>query len=739
MIDEEIKTFVKEQLSPAVRKNRLSFDGLKKELKSRFGINYKHFFSLFQELSAELNIGIRGNPPQDSLRVYEDSELSSATVLSCGVNDAVLACEDGTTRKVHTSPYFGGLIDGDRVLYIADKNDFLIFIKVIKPAERRIVCRISENSSGDCELYPENERKYPNIIILPDHELHLMDSKLVSVQITERTPKKSELSPYYFRGTVVDVFDSDDHLDSRIKIAMAEHGISYVWPEEVKRQTENIPDEVKSEDMAGRRDLTGIPLFTIDGDDARDFDDAVFCEPLKREEGGWKLYVAIADVSYYVRIGTPLDREAYKRGNSVYFPTYVVPMLPEKLSNGLCSLNPKVNRLCMTCEMIIARNGTLESFRFYPAVMFSHARLTYNKVHGMLEGDTALIEEFGDIYPHVVNLYEMYRAMDGARKRRGVIEFESEEMRFFFDENMKVEDMMVEPRHESHKMIEECMIAANVAAATFITEHRYKTLFRIHPRPAEAKVDEFRNIISRYGLTLSGDAVPEPSDYAHFLKSVSERPDAAVFETLMLRSLAKAVYSPENCGHYALALENYAHFTSPIRRYPDLMLHREIKYFLACDEHSEIQDGCKTPIGGFHYELNRLGSAGIQCSETERNADEASHQVDNWLKCEFMKDKIGMTFSGVITNVAPFGIFVRLDQWSIDGLVYVGNLGADYFTVTDPVSIVGSATGISYVVGDRVDVIIDSIDPDSGRIQLLLTSEYRDLTYKKKKARKENN
>jgi ribonuclease R len=737
MVDEKIKSFVKSFFSSQHKKS-IPLSDLKRALKEDFGVSTSQFFPLFKELSVECDIGVIDSVSGVSFYFIEPSKFLSGKIVSVRDGLYMIDASDGSSRKVYSSRYFGGFIEGDEIRFCISDSDALIYAKLIKPSERRIVCRVGMNSAGERILYPENEKKYGDIVIIPEHELDNMDSKLVSVAISERVLNKKAGTPFIHKGSVIDVFDSEEHLDAQIKIAMVENGIPYEWPDAVLSQVEAIPDEVLPKDMHDRMDLTGLPLFTIDGEDARDFDDAVFCEPLKREEGGWKLYVAIADVSYYVRNNTPLDHEAFKRGNSVYFPNYVVPMLPEKLSNGLCSLNPRVNRLCMTCEMIISKNGVLESSRFYPAVMFSHARLTYNKVHGMLEGDEALVREYADIYPHIVNLYEMYKAMDGYRKKRGVIEFETQEMKFFFDENLHIEDMMVDPRHESHKIIEECMIAANVAAATFITEHRYKTLYRIHPNPVKAKVDEFRNIISRYGLSLSGDDVPAPADYAKFLNSVSERPDAEIFETLMLRSLAKAVYSPENCGHYALALSNYAHFTSPIRRYPDLMLHREIKYFLALDAHMEISDGVKTSLGGFHYDLRQLPQSGIHCSETERKADEASHQVENWLKCEFMKDKIGMTFPGVVTNVASFGIFVRLEQWTIDGLVYVGNIGADYYTVTDPITIVGECSGVSYTVGDRVNVIVDSIDPDSNRINFLLAADSSNLTYKKKKSRSNN-
>ena len=650
----------------------------------------------------------------------------------------------GETGFYSVSPLLGFFMEGDRISFCASGsgNDApggeMIYAALLEPTERKIVCRVTRKKDGQIVLHPDNQKKYGDLVIYPVHELPSdMDSNLVAVSLVQRPLPPADLSlpvrggvSYTLYGSVAEVFDSKDSMDVQIRRAIAEYSIPHEWPEAVKGQLKRISDEVQPAEKLGRRDLTALPLVTLDGDDARDFDDAVYAKPLDRPEGGWRLYVAIADVSYYVRRDSPLDQEAFRRGNSVYFPNYVVPMLPEKLSNGLCSLNPNVDRLCMTCEMVIDRGGRLESYEIYPAVMHSHARLTYSKVHRMLEGDAALAAEYESVYPDIVALYEMYKAMDSARKSRSVIEFGSEEMKFFFDENHKIEDMRFDERYESHKIIEECMIAANVATASFIVRHKYKTLFRIHPSPSEDKVTAFRNQISFYNLVLPGDSVPSQADYGRFLRSIEGRPDAEMLRIMMLRSLAKAVYSPENCGHYALALKNYAHFTSPIRRYPDLMLHRELKYLLAQEGRSG--ETCGDDLGGWHYDLAFLPGAGVHCSETERRAEDATNQVDAWLKCQFLMDRIGMTFPGYVTNVAPHGVFVRLEQWPIDGLVYVGNLGSDYFEVTSTGNaIVGANTGVMYRLGDRIDVVIDSIDTTSNRINFLLAENSRNLTYKK--------
>ena len=653
-----------------------------------------------------------------------DKKIKSGEVFSSGNKFFVKENESNRNYYVGTFNYPYKLFEGDEVWFyfnggepdeiygndvVADK----ICVQLKKRTEKLIICRVSRDRNGDLYCVPENSTKYPGLIIdVVNLEPTMADAELVAVRIIEQ----ANASDCLFIGECKEILGSANNVSTQVKAAIIKHALPSEWSEEVKYEASAISDTVSEEAKKGRIDLTRLPLITIDGEDSRDFDDAVYCEPLNREEKGWKLYVAIADVSYYVRVGTAIDKEAYNRGNSVYFPDTVIPMLPEVLSNGLCSLNPNVDRLCMVCEMVIDRKGELEKYRFYPAVMHSNARMTYTKIHEIIEGNQNLIDEYNDLYPHIINLYELYIALDKARKRRNAIEFESEEVKFVFDENRFIEDIHPLVRNESHKLIEECMIAANVAAARFIEEHKQKTVFRIHPAPIEEKVEIFRNFIARYGLTLKGGENPTTKDYADFLEQIKNRADCTTMNLVMLRSLAKAVYSPDNCGHFGLSLKQYAHFTSPIRRYPDLMLHREIKYLLEQDRLTELSN-----IGELHYEYNELSSKGEHCSETERRADEATYEVAAWLKCQFMEDKIGQSFKVIIVNVVNFGLFVMIEKWQIDGLVYVGNLGSEFFEYdAQHQTLIGTSSNRVYKIGDHIDVIVHDIDLANKRINFIM-------------------
>ncbi len=478
-----------------------------------------------------------------------------------------------------------------------------------------------------------------------------------------------------------------------------------------------MPEEAK----AGRVDLRSLPLVTIDGEDARDFDDAVYCE--KKRGGGWRLWVAIADVSYYVRPGTPLDAEARSRGTSVYFPSQVVPMLPEVLSNGLCSLNPQVDRLCMVCEMTISSKGRLTGYKFYEAVMSSHARLTYTKVWHMLQGDQELREHYAPLVKHIGELHNLYKVLESAREERGGISFESEEAKFIFNAERRIERIEQTQRNDAHKLIEECMILANISAARFVEKAQEPALFRIHDKPTTEAITSFRTVLAELGLELPGGNKPEPRDYAELLTSIADRPDAEMLQTMLLRSMKQAVYDPENRGHFGLALQSYAHFTSPIRRYPDLSLHRAIKYLLAKEQGHK---GNSTETGGWHYSMEEMLQLGQHCSMTERRADEATREVSDWLKCDFMQDQVGNIFSGVIASVTGFGFFVRLNNLFIDGLVHVSSLDNDYYRF-DQVGqrLIGESGGQTYRLGDRVEVRVEAVNMDERKIDFTLISSER--------------
>ncbi len=490
-----------------------------------------------------------------------------------------------------------------------------------------------------------------------------------------------------------------------------------------------MPEEAKQ----GRVDLRALPLVTIDGEDARDFDDAVYCEAKKG--GGWRLWVAIADVSYYVRPDTALDKEAINRGNSVYFPSQVVPMLPEVLSNGLCSLNPQVDRLCMVCEMTVSETGKLSGYKHYEAVMNSHARLTYTKVHEILEGDEELRERYKALVPHLEELHKMYQVLKSARDERGAIEFETVETKFIFNAQRKIESIEPVVRNDAHKLIEECMILANIASASLVEKAKEAALYRVHEPPGEERLTGFRDFLGELGLDLSGGLEPSPTDYANLMKKIGERPDKELIQTMLLRSMKQAVYNADNAGHFGLALKRYAHFTSPIRRYPDLLLHRAIKYLLAKQE-GHNQDRW-TPTGGYHYSFDDMDFYGEQCSMTERRADDATREVSDWLKCEYMQDHVGEELEGVVANVTSFGFFVRLTELHIDGLVHISTLANDYYHY-DPIGqrLVGESFGAIYRLGDAVKVKVLAVNLDDRQIDFELVETSRKLRGQGKTAKK---
>ncbi len=473
--------------------------------------------------------------------------------------------------------------------------------------------------------------------------------------------------------------------------------------------------------------------MTIDGEDARDFDDAVYCE--KKKSGGWRLWVAIADVSYYVRTDSALDKEAINRGNSVYFPSQVVPMLPEVLSNGLCSLNPQVDRLCMVCEMTISDTGKLSGYKHYEAVMNSHARLTYNKVGAILEGDEELRMRYHAVVPHLEELHAMYKVLKEARDNRGAIEFETVEAKFIFNADRKIESIEPVIRNDAHKIIEECMILANIASASYVEKAKEPALYRVHESPGELRLQGFRDFLSELGLDLKGGLEPSPTDYADLVKQIAERQDKELIQTMLLRSMKQAVYNADNAGHFGLALKRYAHFTSPIRRYPDLLLHRAIKYLIAKEE-GRNQDRW-TPTGGYHYSFDDMDFYGEQCSMTERRADDATREVADWLKCEYMQDHVGDELDGVIANVTSFGFFVRLTELHIDGLVHISTLANDYYQF-DPIGqrLIGESFGNIYRLGDAVKVKVLAVNLNDKQIDFELIETSRKLRGKGKTAKK---
>jgi len=589
-------------------------------------------------------------------------------------------------------------------------------VRVVEPRNAQIVGRYFTDA-GAGFVVPDDSRLSFDILI-PAEEI--MDARMGSVVVVELTQRPTFRTKAI--GKIVEVLGENMGTGMAVDMALRTHDIPHVWPPELERQIAGLSEEVPESAKKGRVDLRELPLVTIDGEDARDFDDAVFCE--RKRGGGWRLWVAIADVSYYVRPGTPLDAEAINRGNSVYFPSQVVPMLPEVLSNGLCSLNPEVDRLCMVCEMTISATGKLTGYKHYEAVMNSFARLTYNKVWGILQGDQELREHYEPLVKDLEELHRMYLVLEKAREQRGGISFETEEAKFIFNAERRIERIEQVSRNDAHKLIEECMILANIASARFVEKNNEPALFRDHDRPSEDSIKSFRSVLNELGLTLPGGNKPQPLDYSELLTQIAGRPDHEMLQTMLLRSMKQAIYDPENRGHFGLALASYAHFTSPIRRYPDLLLHRAIKYLLA--KESKTLQGNTTPTGGYHYDLQEMLQFGQQCSMTERRADEATRDVADWLKCDFMQDQVGEVFTGVISSVTGFGFFVRLDDLFIDGLVHVSTLDNDYYRF-DAVGqrLIGGSSGRTYRLGDSVEVRVDAVHMDERKIDFALISSQR--------------
>ena len=611
------------------------------------------------------------------------------------------------------------VMHGDYVL--AQANGFdrkgrpeVRIVRVLEANKKQIVGRFFLEQ-GIGYVVPDDSRITRDILIPDNARLGARMGQVVVVELHSRT------APFFQPiGKITEILGENMAKGMEVEIAIRKHDIPHVFPSAVEKQLKKWAEDVPEEAKRGRVDLRDLPLVTIDGEDARDFDDAVFCQ---KQGKGWKLWVAIADVSYYVRPKSALDTEAYNRGNSVYFPNRVVPMLPEKLSNGFCSLNPQVDRLCMVCEITLSAKGKMTDYRFYEAVMNSHARLTYNKVAKILEKDTALCERYASLVPHLQDLHDMYQALVKARQQRGAIEFETIESKFIFNALGRIERIEPVVRNDAHKIIEECMILANIASANFMAKHQEPALYRIHAVPSEEKLTAFRSFLAECGLSLSGGNKPTPTDYAQLLEQIKPRPDHELIQTMLLRSMSQAVYSADNIGHFGLALEEYAHFTSPIRRYPDLTLHRGIKYLLAKQKGSKRKT---TDTGGYHYQLEEMDVFGAHCSSTERRADDATREVADWLKCEYMQDHVGEEFEGVISSVTGFGFFVRLNDLFIDGLVHISGLANDYYLFDMPKQrLIGENSGMIFRLGDAVKVRVEAVSLEQKQIDFSLISSER--------------
>jgi len=570
-------------------------------------------------------------------------------------------------------------------------------IEVLERAHERIVGRYFRESGIDF-VVPEDKRITQDVLISPDYEHSAQEGQIVLVRILEYPTRYTQAI-----AMIESVLGDHQAPGMEVTIAVNTHSLPHQWPDEVMSEAAALGAEVREEDKHGRYDVRHLPLVTIDGEDARDFDDAVYCEPLEK---GWRLLVAIADVSHYVAVGNGMDKEAEKRGTSVYFPGEVIPMLPESLSNGLCSLNPHVDRLCMLCEMEIGSGGALKSAQFHQAVMHSHARLTYTQVADMLFEGGDVSAEHEALMPHLQHLKEVYRALLKSRKRRGAIDFETTEVRFQFNESRKIDAVVPLVRNEAHRLIEECMVTANVATAQFLKKHKRPALFRNHEGSNPDKLPEVQQFLGRFGVHMSGEKA-SPRQYAEVLRQIQGWPEFEMIQTVLLRSLLQASYSPaSNVGHFGLALKDYAHFTSPIRRYPDLLVHRAIR--------AQLQG---EPRKDYVYSDKAMEALGEQCSRFERRADDATRDASDWLKCEFMQAHIGNQYEGVVAAVTSFGLFVQIKELMIDGLVHVTSLQREYY-VFDPAGhrLIGEQSGRVYRLGDVVDIEVMRVNMEDRKI-----------------------
>ncbi|MCL4469694.1 MAG: ribonuclease R [Sulfuricella sp.] len=642
--------------------------------------------------------------------VVDKLDLIKGTVQGHKDGFGFLVPDDGSPDLFLGPSQMQKVLHGDRVMARVIGEDRRgrpegSIVEVLERANTRVVGRLF-NEHGILFAVAENKRISQDFLITPGGDMGATPGQVVMIEIVEQPSK--HVKPV---GQVVEILGHYTDPGMEIEIALRKHDLPHVFPSEVESLAKKFAPKVLKKDVAGREDLRDLPLVTIDGETARDFDDAVFCRKLDKgwkilSKGGWKLYVAIADVSHYVRPRDALDQEAFDRGNSVYFPRRVIPMLPEELSNGLCSLNPHVERLCMACEMDIDSSGEVKKYRFYPAVMKSHKRFTYTTVAAMLadpKGPEA--QEHDELLPHVHELYKLFKVLAKAREKRGAIDFETVETQMIFNDQGKIERIVPVHRNDAHRVIEECMLAANVCASDFLQKNEHPTLYRIHEGPTPEKLEGLREFLKEFGLPLAGGDDPHAKDYARLLSKVKGRPDEQLLQTVMLRSLRQAVYSPDNVGHFGLAYESYTHFTSPIRRYPDLLVHRAIKAVL----------------NGEKYKPGKWAELGVHCSLTERRADDATRDVNDWLKCYYMQDKVGETFDGTVASVTGFGAFIALDNIYVEGLVHITELGDDYFHFDAAKhQLTGERSGQRIRLGDRMRVKVARVDLETTKIDFVM-------------------
>ena len=603
------------------------------------------------------------------------------------------------------------VMHGDRVLVRENGTDKRgrpegLIVEIIESNTMRVVGHFYQERGVNL-VDPDNKRIAHSVLISPAHVGEAKPGQIVMAELIAQPTRRSPPT-----GKIIEVLGQAHDPGMEIEVAIRAHEIPFEWPDDVLNTINQLPEKVSPDDHQGRKDLTKIPFVTIDGEDAQDFDDAVYCEA--KSNGGWRLMVAIADVSHYVKPEQPLDIEARSRGNSVYFPNRVVPMLPEILSNGLCSLKPNCERLAMVCDMSISAEGKLTRYRFYPAVIHSHARLTYTKVAKIVvDKDNSERATYKNLVEHLDNLYQLYHLLFATRQTRGALDFDTVETRIMFDDNQKISAIVPVYRNDAHRIIEECMLMANIAAARFLQKNKLPSLYRVHSVPPKEKLDGVRRFLSELGLQLRGGSKPRPLDYARLIHAVADRDDAPLIRRILLYSLSQAEYSPDNIGHFGLAYPAYAHFTSPIRRYPDLLVHRAIRHIA---EHQTNND--------FNYTQQDMEQFASHLSVTERRADEATRDAVAALKCDYMLEHVGEVFAGSISGVTHFGLFVELDDIYVEGLVHITALSNDYYRY-DALGhrLMGERTHKTYRLNDDIIIRVMEVNVADRKITFALANE----------------
>ncbi len=633
-------------------------------------------------------------------RPFSNRGLISGTVIANPKGFGFVSLDKGGKDLRLSSQQMKLVFHGDKVKVRLLNRKLDAEIVQVTQTVKTLVGRLHINQD-ECYVVVDDRRIKHEIDIVELIE-GCADNQVVVVEVLNSPTLEKNAS-----GRITSIIGN--YLDEGVEVdsAIHRHEIPAIFGDKALEESAKLPNRVLTKDKKGRVDITHLELVTIDGEDSRDFDDAVYAIPSKN---GWKLMVAIADVSHYVKEGSQLDAESLERGNSVYFPHRVVPMLPESISNGLCSLNPELERLCMVCEMEIDSLGSLLEYKFYSAVMFSHARLTYTEVNEMLENKKSkLRKKYKKIENNIDFLYGLYQTLRISRQKRGVMDFDRIESQILFDDQGKIENIVARKRNDAHRLIEECMLMANQAAAKYLQKENEDFLYRVHPKPTPEKVEITRQFLTAIDLRLDGGLEPESSDFAKLLKNASGREDENIIKTVVLRTMKQATYTPNNEGHFGLAFEDYAHFTSPIRRYPDLLVHRAIKRALS-NKHRERS--------------NKMVELGAHLSMTERRADDASRDVEQWLKCEYMRDKVGERFNGVISGVAGFGLFVELTEIFVEGLISVRDLKEDYFIYDDVHhQLKGQRGGRIYRLGDLIKVKVASVNLDDRKIEFVPVSK----------------